>query len=228
MHGIRPVAQGVHHHLQYSGVRGVDGITGPGVLNVIAVLIRQRAVIGEVINALERQRWAQFIALCGVVINHIQNHLDARVMIGTNHLTKTLHSPWAIIVWRQGEEAQGVIAPEVFQPFIKQMLIVREPVHRHQLDGGNAQAFDVVDRGLMPHPFKRATQRLRNGRVKLGKAFHVGFVQHRMGPGHRRTVVILPVEGVGVDHPTFWCERRAIAGIEAQIQIVMPHLIGEV
>lgn len=50
-----------------------------------------------------------------------------------------------------GRRTPGYYSPEIFQPFIQQMLIVREPVYRQQLNGSDAKAFDVIHRGFIAH-----------------------------------------------------------------------------
>ena len=111
-------------------MRSINGVPGAGVVDVISVLIRHGAVITEVINPLKRQGWSQLVALRRVVIDHVEDHLDARVMIGTHHVAETLDARRAVIAGRWRKETERVIAPEVFQAAIEQVLIVREPVNR--------------------------------------------------------------------------------------------------
>ncbi|SSW81982.1 Uncharacterised protein [Klebsiella pneumoniae] len=148
-------------------------------------------------------------------------------MVRAYHIAKALDPRRAVVARRRSKKAQRVIAPEVLQPAIEQMLVIREPVNRQQLHRGNAQAFDIVDRGFVPHPLKRPAQLGRNGRVHLGKPFHVALIDNGMRPGDVRPVVVLPVKSVRVDNPAFRRKRRAVAGIKAQIQLVMPQRIAE-
>ena len=208
-------------------MRGIDRVSRTGVVDVIPVLIRERAVIAVVINPLKRERRAKLVPFRRVVVYHVQNDLDARVMIGAHHIAKALDPRRAVVARRRGKEAQRVIAPEVLQAAIEQVLIVRKPVNRQQLHRGNAEAFDVVDRGFVPHPLKSPAQLGRNGRVHLGKPFHVALIDNGMRPGHVRPFGVLPVKSIRIDDPAFWRERRAVARVKAQIQLVMPQLIAE-
>ena len=208
-------------------MRGVDRVSRPGVVDVVPVLVGQRAVIAVVINPLKRERRAKLVPFRRVVVYHVQNDLDARVMIGAHHIAKALDPRRAVVARRRSKKAQRVIAPEVLQAAVEQVLVVGEPVNRQQLHRGDAKTLDVVDRGFVSHPLKRPAQLGRDGRVHLGKALHVTLIDDGMRPGHVWPVVVLPVKGVRVDNPAFRRKRRAVAGIKAQIQLVMPQLIAE-
>ena len=217
MHRFRPVAQRIHHHLQHARVRGIDRISRPGVVDVVPVLVRQGAVIAIVINPLKRERGAKLVPFRRVVVHHVQNDLNARVMIRAYHVAKALDPRRAVVARRRGKKAERVIAPEVLQAAVKQVLIVGEPVNRQKLHRGDAKTLDVVDRGFVSHPLKRAAQLLRDGRVHLGKALHVTLIDDGMRPGHVWPAVVLPVKGIRVDDLAFRRERRAVTRIKAQI-----------
>ena len=191
------------------------------------MLVRQCAIIAVVINAFKRERGAKLIAFRRVVIHHVENHFDARIMISAHHIAKALYPRRAEVARRRRKKAQRVIAPEVFQTAVEKMLIVREPVNREQLNRGDAKTLDVIDRGFVSHPLKRPAQFGRNGRVHLGKAFHVALVDNGMRPWHLRSVVVLPVEGVRIDNLAFGRERRAVASIKTEIPFIMLKLIAK-
>ncbi len=67
---------------------GVDGVPGAGVVDVVARLARHRAVIGEVVDALERQGGAELVALAGVVVDDVEDHLDVGVVEGAHHVAE--------------------------------------------------------------------------------------------------------------------------------------------
>lgn len=208
-------------------MRGIHRITCAGIVHVVAVLTGNGAVVREIVDPLKRQRRAQLVTLGGVVIDHVEDHLDTGIVEGTHHVAEPLNAVRATVARCRREEVKSVIAPEVFQPPLKQMLIVRERMYRQQLNGGHAEAFDVIHRGFMPHPLEGAAQFGRDRRVELGKALHVGFIQNRAGPGHRRAMRVLPVEHPRVDDPAFWRIGCAVAGIKAQIEFVMPQFIAK-
>ncbi|MNU87423.1 hypothetical protein D3C71_772050 [compost metagenome] len=97
MHVFSPVTQAVHHHLQHARMRGVDGISGAGVVDVITVVIRQGAVIGEVVDTLERQRRSKLVAFRCVVVDHIENDLDAGIVERPHHIAEPLDTARTVI-----------------------------------------------------------------------------------------------------------------------------------
>ena len=52
MHLGDPVAQAVHNHLQHLWVVDIERISRPGVVHVVARIICNRAVVGQVVDAL--------------------------------------------------------------------------------------------------------------------------------------------------------------------------------
>ena len=96
-----------------------------------------------------------------------------------------------------------------------------------QLNGSDAQALDIIDGSLMPKPLKCAAQLRGKRRIALGKTLHMRFVDNRMRPGDVWAIFPLPVEGIRVDNLAFWRKWRAIAGIKAQIFLLMAHLVAE-
>ena len=202
-------------------MRGVHRITRTGIVNVIAMLLRQGTVVGEIIDPLKRERRAQFVAFRRVVIDHIEDHFDTGIMKGAYHIAHALNAFRTVITRSRGKEAQGVITPEIFQPLVQKVLIIRKPVDGQQFNRGDAEIFDVIHRRLVAHAFKGAAQFLRQGGVELGKALHMRFIDNRTGPGNGRAMLVLPVKLIGVDHPAFGHIRAAVAGIKRQIFIFM-------
>ena len=80
----------------------------------------------------------------------------------------------------RGEEADGVVAPVVPEPSLHQVGVVHEVVDRLQLDGGDAEAQQVVDRCRMGQAGIGASQRLRHRRVGGGEALDVQLVDDRL------------------------------------------------
>ena len=74
-------------------------------------------------------------------------------------------------------------------------MVVHELVDRHQFDGGDAKALEVLDHLGVRHPGVGAPLVGRHLGVTRGEATHVGLVNHRVVPGRPGTVVVGPVEG---------------------------------
>ena len=143
VHLGHPVAQRVHDQLQAVRVADVEAVPGAGGVVVEARVVGHEAVVGGVVDALERQHRAQVVALGGVVVDDVEDHLDAGLVQGPHHrlelrdLLAALAAGGVLVV--RGEEADRVVAPVVAQPALDQMRVVDELVHRQQLDRGDAE-----------------------------------------------------------------------------------------
>ena len=72
-----PVAQRVHDQLQHVRVPHVEAVAGAGVVHVVAALSVDEPVVRGVVDALERQHRPEVVALGGVVVDDVEDHLDA-------------------------------------------------------------------------------------------------------------------------------------------------------
>ncbi len=77
VHVQDPVAQAVHDELERAGMGHVERVPAARVVHVVAAVVLHEAVVGGVVDAAERQRRAQVIALGGVVVDHVEDDLDA-------------------------------------------------------------------------------------------------------------------------------------------------------
>ena len=64
----------------------VQRVPGAGVVDVVALLVGQQPVVGGVVDALERQRRAALVAFGGVVVDHVEDHLEPGVVEARHHL----------------------------------------------------------------------------------------------------------------------------------------------
>src|SRR5437763_14024032 len=78
VHFQNPVAQAVHDQLKNARMLHVKRVSRARVVHVVARVLRDKAVIGTVIDALERECWPKMVALGGMVVNDIENHFKAR------------------------------------------------------------------------------------------------------------------------------------------------------
>ena len=206
----------------------IEAISRPGVVHVIAGIVGDQAIIGGIVNALERKHGAQVIALCGMVVDDIEDHLDASLVQGLHHLLELLHllPPLASagVFVMGGKIADGIVTPVVAQAPLHQMGIVNELMQRQQLDGRDAKLGQVVDRGGMRQTGIGAAQFGRNGRMSGRKTLDVDLVNHRFMRRPVEWPVVPPIE-IGVGHDGFWHKGRAIC-IVARASGVM-KAIGE-
>ena len=180
MHLLHPVAQAVHDQLQHLRMAHVQAVAGARVIHVVARIVRHQAVVGRVVDAAEAQHRAHVIAFGRVVVHHVENHLDAFAVQRLHHALELGHLAARVagagIARIRREEVGGVVAPVIRQPFVDQALVVQKVVHRHQLDGRDAELLQIRDARLGRQSRIGAAQVLRHVRMQLGEAFDVDFV----------------------------------------------------
>ena len=127
----------------------VQGISAASVIHVVAPIVGHEAVVGGVVRAAKTQGRPHVIALAGMVVNDVENYLQARRVKPLHHLLEFGHllaQNAAARVGGMGREiANRIVAPVVRQPFLLQMLVVDEMVNGQQLDGSHSELFEVFD-----------------------------------------------------------------------------------
>ena len=79
------------------------------------------------------------VALGGVVVDHVDHHLDAGIVQAADHGLPLGQVAGGQIARLGREEADRVVAPVVGQLALDQMPVLDEGVHRQELDRGDAQ-----------------------------------------------------------------------------------------
>ncbi len=156
MHLGHPVAQGIQHHAQHHRMRDVQRVAGAGGVETVARILGQH-VVARVVDAAERQRRAHFVAFAGVVVDHVEDDLDAggvKAVDGALDLGDLARFQIGPV---RREERQRVVAPVVLQPLFDQVAVVGKGVDRQQFDRGDA---DPLAGGRSPGR-RRARQRCR-------------------------------------------------------------------
>ena len=106
---------------------------------------------------LNAQRRPLLVAFRGMVVDDVEDHFEPGVMKGAHHVAEAAQALRAEIARHRGEEAERIVAPVVAQTLLQQMIVVGEPVDRHQLDRGHAEALDVADHVLVGQALERAS-----------------------------------------------------------------------
>ena len=204
MHLDHPVPQRIHDQLQRVRVADVEAVSGAGVVQVVPLIVVDQSVVGGVVDPAHRQRRPQVVALGGVVVDHVEDHLDVGFMQGTDHrlelLDLTARGGAAGVLGVGGKEADGVVAPVIGQTLVDQRGVVGEMVHGHQLDRCGAQRFQVVDDDRVRDRGVGAAARLGDVGVRLGQSLDMRLVDNSFGVPPSRRAVHTPVEERADDH----------------------------
>ena len=200
-----------------------QAVAGAGGVEVVRRVIVDQPVVGGVVDALERERRAQLVALGGVVVDHVEDDLDAGRVQGLDHRLELGHllpaaAGGGVGVVR-GEEADGVVAPVVRQAALDQVRVLDELVHRHELDRGDPEPFEIVDDGRVADGGVGAADLLRHARVRLGEALDVRLVDDGVVVGQIRGAVVAPVEG-RVGHHGQHRVAEAVHGVVRLVVVV--------
>ncbi len=180
------------------GVADVERVPCAGVVHVVLLVVLHQPVVGRVVDAAHRQRRAHVVSLGGVVVDHVEDHLDAGQVQFTHHGLEFLDL-LAVIAHRtvgvvRSEEADGVVAPVVREALFLQRAVIDELVHRHELDRGDAELLQVRDHRRVRHTGVGSALLLGNVRVQLGEALDVRLVDDRLVVRRARHAVAVPVE----------------------------------
>ena len=173
-------------------------------------------VVRLVVDAAEAQRRTAVVALGGVVVDHVEDDLDARRVQRPDHgleladLLAALAGAGVPVVRR--EEADRVVAPVVGQVALDQRLLGEELVHRQQLHRGDADPAQVLDHRRVAQPRVGAPLVQRDLRVAQRQAADVRLVDHRLVVRDARRPVVAPVEE-RVDDDVLRHERRAVGRV---------------
>ena len=124
------------------------------------------------------------VEFAGVVVDHVEDHLDAGLVQRLDEVLELLHllaagTPRGVAVVRC-EVVDRLVAPVVAQPELDEAVVVDELVDRHQLDRGHTERLDVIDRGFAREPGVGAAQFGRNLGMVHGEAANVGLVDDRV------------------------------------------------
>jgi hypothetical protein len=234
VHLRHPVAQAVHDQLQDVRVAHVEAVAGAGEVEVVAGLVVDDPVVRQVVDAAHRQHRAHVVALGGVVVDDVEDHLDAGAVqrldhrlelldlalrLGAHHVGQLARRdavPGDRVAVVRGEEGDRVVAPVVAQAALGEVVVVDELVHGHQLDRGDAERGQVLHDRRVRDARVGAAHLLGHARVPLREALHVGLVDDGVVHAVVGRAVVAPVEERVGDDAT-----RHVGGA-----VVGVHLVG--
>ncbi len=86
-----PVPKAVHHQLQRERVAHVQAVASARVVHVVALLARHESVVRRVVDPPHRQGRAVLVPFGRVVVDDVEDDLDARLVKGHHHLFELAH-----------------------------------------------------------------------------------------------------------------------------------------
>ena len=138
------VAQRVHDQPQHARVHRVERVAGAGVVHVEARRLRDEPVVALVVDAAEAEHRPEVVAFGGVVVDDVEDHLDAGAVQRLDHPLELAHLVARRRVERvRREVADARVAPVVGQPAVGEEALVDDVVHRQQLDRRHAERRQV-------------------------------------------------------------------------------------
>ncbi len=187
-------------------------------------------VIARVIDAPEREGWPELVSLGGVVVDDVENDLDARGVQRADHRLefpqRSFRAGVGCITRVGGEEAQGIVAPVVDPALLRQEAVIHVVMGREQFHGSHPEVEQMLDRSL-------------RGQTRVGPAELLGHVFHPLGetldmklvdecflPGSQRRTVVAPGES-GVDDGRQRSKPGAVSFIQRQVGLRVIELIRE-
>ncbi len=225
MHLEHPVAEAVHDQLHRPRVQHVQAVARAREVHAVARVLGVQPVVRRVVDPPQRERGPELAALARVVVDHVEDDLDARPVERLDERAQLVHRPHAGAVGGVGglggEEADRVVAPVVGQAALHQGAVAHEGVHGHELDGGHAEREQVVDHRVVRQAQVRAADLGRHRRVQLRQPADVGLVDDGPVPGRLRAPVVAPREGRVDDHRARHV-GRAVAVVAGEVGALVP------
>ena len=203
MHHLHPVVQAVDDQPPHHRVVGVERVAGAREVGIAAGPVVQ--VVDGVVQPAQAEGGAALVAFGGVVVDHVEDHLDAGAVQRLDHVAEFVeHRQRPLrrgtrggVAHMRRKERDRRIAPVVDQAGRRVLRVELE--HRHQLDRGDAQVDQVRD--LVDQPGIGAAPGLGHAAARvLGEATNVQFVDHGLGERPAQRAVALPVVMTGVGH----------------------------
>ena len=201
---LHPMTKRGEHQIHDVHRPRIQGPAGPGDVLERAVV---HPVVLEVVQPPQGQRGAARPALGRVVVDHVEDDLEARGVQRPDHRPDLVEHGLGSgpLGGRRGqrrlrgEERHGRVAPVVREPQPGQVGLVHRGMDRQQLHARHAELLQVCRDSRMRETRVRAPLLGRHVGVAPGEPLDMRLVEHRRVPVHDRPQVVLPVEGVADD-----------------------------
>jgi hypothetical protein len=170
------------------------------------------------------------IAFCRVIINYIEDHLNARSMHFLHHVFKFYYlfsgNASAGIAHIGRKKTNGIITPIIGETFFVEVAIGNKMMYGHQLNRGNTQLFEIADGNRMGKPCISTSYFFRYIGVELCESFYMRFVDHRFMIRYFGRAIFPPVKVIIDDH-AFGNKWGAVQRAEAEVGIRMADFVAK-
>src|SRR4029453_7541780 len=102
-------------HLDDARMVEVERVSAAGEVLVVALVSRDEPVVRPVVDAAKAERGAEMVALRGVVVDDVEDHLDARIVQPRHHRLELVDAASGEIARLRRKEPDRVIAPIVYE-----------------------------------------------------------------------------------------------------------------
>ncbi len=165
-----------------------------GVVDAVARIVGDQPVVAGIVEAAKRQGRPQFAAFGRVVVDDVEDQLEARRVQAADGDAQLVERAIRQIARLRREEADAVIAPVVAQALLQQGAVLHEGMDRQQLDRRDAEPVQVVDEDRIAESSEGAALVGPQVLAHHAEAADMGLVDHGVGPGNRGRPVVGPVE----------------------------------
>ena len=212
VHFCEPIAQAVHDQLQHTRIAHIERVATPSVVHIIALVLRGQAVVGRVVDTSERDRRPHLIPLGRMVVDHVQDDFDLRIMQISNHRFELAHDLVRCvgggIARIRCEEAYRVVSPIVHQTLLLQVAVVAVQLHWEQFNCVDPELSQILHRLARSQAGIRTSMLLANRLVQLAETLDVRLIYNQLMRGNSWRSIISPGECLVDNQP-----QRCIGGV---------------
>ncbi len=196
----------------------------------MAGVVGKGPVVRGVVDALHRQHRPEVVALGGVVVDDVEDDLDAGPVQRLDHPLELADLCAALarggVAGVRGEETHGAVAPVVGETRAVEEALVGHMVDGEQLHRGDPELHEVVDGGIGGQAGVGASKIGADTGVALGVALHMDLVDHAPRQGRARPLHALPVERI-IDHDRPGDGGGVVFVVDLQVGVLAAGDIGQ-
>ena len=135
------VAQRVHDQPQHRRVHRVERVARARVVHVEARVVGHEPVVALVVDAAEAEHRPEVVALGGVVVDDVEDHLDAGAVQRLHHALELAH----LVVGRRVQRVRREVADRRVAPVVREPAVVQEALVGDVVDGSSSTAVTPSD-----------------------------------------------------------------------------------